>query len=127
MPTEIGQLGELTKNFDLYKNSFSGQLPTEIGGLTALKYYFYAHLNTFTGTLPTQIGACERTRASSEHLCSPPLLPLLPSSRGPCPLLPSSRGPCPLRFARERARTLPVLRPGARAQSASRRQPNSPH
>ena len=43
-------------NFDFSAKSLHGSLPTWIGGLTALTKNFRLDQNTITGTLPTELG-----------------------------------------------------------------------
>jgi len=50
LPTEIGQLNNLTAIF-IHENGFTGTIPSELGELSQLRE-FVAFLNFFAGNLP---------------------------------------------------------------------------
>ena len=45
LPTELGEMTEMTSNMDLRQNSITGSIPTELGGMTGMRSYFYLSSN----------------------------------------------------------------------------------
>jgi hypothetical protein len=54
LPSQLGQLTEMSSSFHIFSNSFSGLLPSQLGQLTEMSSSFYIYSNRFSGLLPSQ-------------------------------------------------------------------------
>lgn len=55
IPSELGQMSNLTLLLQLHSNSLTGQLPTQLGLLSSTRE-IYLHTNHLTGSMPKQLG-----------------------------------------------------------------------
>ena len=56
LPTELGEMTEMTSNMDLGKNSITGSIPTELGGMTGMSSRFSLGSNSLSNAIPTELG-----------------------------------------------------------------------
>ena len=56
LPTELGEMTEMTSNMDLRQNSITGSIPTELGGMTGMESGFYLDSNSLSDAIPTELG-----------------------------------------------------------------------
>ena len=55
MPTELGQLTDMTGGISIWANSLTGPLPTQLGNLVLKQEDFLLYSNKLSGSIPTQV------------------------------------------------------------------------
>ena len=55
IPTQVGQVSELSYALILWGNRLSGTVPTQVGLLSELSHALFLQRNSLSGTLPTEI------------------------------------------------------------------------
>ena len=66
LPTELGEMTEVTSNMDLRSNSITGSIPTELGGLTGITQYFDLSSNRLCGSVPADVASIVSSASDSD-------------------------------------------------------------
>lgn len=72
LPSELGQLTELSNGIRMHNNPFSGTIPSQLGALTSIGSFFTFYTTQLSGSIPSELGRLTKVayfRIDSNELC----------------------------------------------------------